>query len=337
MDLREVTVVILSRGRETELSKTLAFWSTINISVLVLHNTEKPIQSMINMPNVEYVVAKIPYGERCGLVERYLKTDYAILCSDDEVYIPSALANMKALLEQELELMSVGGLTVSVGKYGPITTGNFSYSKIRGYENKGEYPLSRIINHFDMKSGYRNGAIYRLMRKDLFISTMNLFSLLTNISTPYIYEVTGEIFVNSQGMTKYTEDVYWLRNWINDPVGHKNWDRKMYFKDWAAQNESREQFSTWKRTMQNAMALSDTDFENALSGIIQLRADSERHEMSNNLRRRLSIPAYIKWFIRLCFKPSSLPHSLDKTLDTLENSGAIVDRIAINQGLTALS
>jgi hypothetical protein len=175
------------------------------------------------------------------------------------------------------------------------------------------------------------------MRKDLFISTMNLFSLLSNISTPYIYEVTGEIFVNSQGMTKYTENVYWMRNWINNPVGHKNWNRKLYFKDWAAQNENLEQFSNWKRTMQSAMDLSQPDFENALIGIIELRANSEMHEVNNNSRRRISIPTNIKWLVRLCFKPSSLPYSLDKTLDTLEKSGAIVDRIAINQGLAALS
>jgi hypothetical protein len=288
------------------------------------------------MPKLKYVVAKVSYGERCGLVKDFLNTKYAILCADDEVYIPSALTQMKANMEKEPELQSVGGLTISIGKYGPITTGNFSYSKMRGYQNIENDPIKRLNHHFDSTAGYRNGAIYRLMRTDLMISTMNIFSQLTNISTPYIFEVTGEIFVNSQGRTIYTDDVYWVRNWINDPVGHRNWDRKLYFKDWATQREYHEQFSRWKRIMADAVGLSNSEFENSLINIIKMRTASENHEINSNLRRNLFLPENLKWLIRTCFMRGSLPNTLEATIKDLEHMGASIDRTGLNQALTAL-
>ena len=336
MDLRDVTVVILSRGREVELSKTLEFWSGFEISVLVLHNTEKPLKSVSSMPNLKYLVANVPYGERCALVADNLETDYAILCSDDEVYLPSALMEMRNLLEVEPELESVGALTVAVGKYGPITTGTFSYSKMRNYFNLEDLPTERLNFHFNEINGYRNGAIYRLMRKDLMISTMNLFAQLAQFSTPYIYEVSGEVFVNASGKTKYIETVYWLRNWINTPVGHKNWDRKLYFKDWVARDQYREQYSNWKVIMQNAMGLSEVDFDLNLKMIVRLRTISEENEIAKSEVRRWALPESLKWIVRKSLNPKSLPSSIYEILDEMEKSGAKFNRSEINGALKAL-
>lgn len=336
MDLSDVTVVILSRGRERELVKTLKYWASINISVLLLHNTENPIEITHDMPNLKYVISKVSYGERCGLVQSHLETPYAILCSDDEVYIPSALAKMRELLEDDPDLISVGGLTIAVGMYGPMTTGNFTYSKMHGYSNLGNSGSSRLKSHFDLESGYRNGAIYRLMRKELMNSTMKLFSQLSDFSTPYIFEVTGEIFVNSQGKTSYIDNVYWLRNWMNRPVGHTNWDRKLYFKDWVVEEAYQEQSSDWKNMIQTAIGIQGKEFENIIEKIIQVRGESETNEIKNNKRRKISIPENLKWLIRIALKPRSLPKSLELTLDEMETSGVVVDRKAISFGLSAL-
>jgi glycosyltransferase domain-containing protein len=337
MDLRDVTVVILSRGREAELSKTLKFWSQFDISVLVLHNTEKPLESAISATKLKYVVAKVPYGERCGLVAKYLKTKYAVLCSDDEVFLPSALMEMKCLLDEEPELTSVGALTVAVGKYGPSITGTFTYSGMRGYFNLEDSPICRLNHHFNQDNGYRNGAIYRLMRKDLMASTMNLFSQLAQFSTPYIYEVSGEIFVNAFGKTKYIETVYWLRNWINSPVGHKNWNRKLYFKDWVEQDQYRVQYLSWSAIMQNALGLPEAEFYLNLSTIVRLRTNSEEHEIAKDKVHRWALPESLKWILRKVLNPKSLPKGISQTLNDIEKSGVKVNRLEIEKGLKAFS
>ena len=336
MDLRDVTVVIMSRGRELELQKTLEYWAKVEISVLVLHNTQKPLQFLKEMPNLKYVVAEIPYGDRCGLVAHHLKTNYAILCSDDEIYVPSALASMKAVMDENPELESVGGLTVAVGNYGPITTGNFTYSRMRQYSNQETSPQNRLNFHFRESSGYKNGAIYRLMRKELMVKTMNLFFQVSSFSTPYIYEVTGEIFVNSQGKSIYIDEVYWLRNWINEPVGHNNWDRKLYYKDWSTLEKYDRQYLQWISIMESSCGVKSSEFEKIIVKINKLRAESEFHEIEGNKRRGVALPEQVKWLIRLIFRPSTLPKSLMDTLDNLEKSGVAVDKSAIVSALPAL-
>jgi glycosyltransferase domain-containing protein len=336
MDLKDVTVVIMSRGRELELQKTLDYWAEVEISVLVLHNTQNPLLLSKSMPNLKYVVAEVPYGDRCGLVAQYLNTKYAILCSDDEIYIPSALTGMKAILDENSELTSVGGLTVAIGKYGPITTGNFTYSKMRNYSNQKTTPQDRLNFHFDESSGYRNGAIYRLMRKELMVKTMNLFSQVSSYATPYIYEVTGEIFVNSQGKSVYVDEVYWLRNWINEPVGHKNWDRKLYYKDWSTLEKYRQQYVEWVSIVGNFCGIDSSKFEAILRKVSNLRVQSELHEIEGNMRRRIAVPEKLKWIIRTHLKPNTLPKTLMETLDNLEKSGVVVDKPAIVSALTAL-
>ncbi len=336
MDLKDVTVVIMSRGRELELQKTLDYWAKVDISVLVLHNTQKPLQFLKEMPNLQYVVAEVPYGDRCGLVANHLKTNYAILCSDDEIYIPSALASMKAILEENLEVKSVGGLTVAVGNYGPITTGNFTYSRMRKYSNQETSPQNRLNFHFGESSGYKNGAIYRLMRKELMVKTMNLFSQVSSFSTPYIYEVTGEIFVNSQGKSTYIDEVYWLRNWKNEPVGHKHWDRKLYFKDWSTLEKYRQQYVRWVSIMERSSGIARSEFEVILGKVNKLRADSELNEIEGNKRRRIAVPEHVKWLIRFILRPSTLPKSLMDTLEKLEKSGVVVDKSAIVSALPAM-
>jgi glycosyltransferase domain-containing protein len=336
MDLRDVTVVIMSRGRELELQKTLEYWAKVEISVLVLHNTQKPLQFLKEMPNLQYVVAEVPYGDRCGLVAHHLKTNYAILCSDDEIYVPSALASMKAILDENPELESVGGLTVAVGNYGPITTGNFTYSRMRQYSNQETSPQNRLNFHFRESSGYKNGAIYRLMRKELMVKTMNLFFQVSSFSTPYIYEVTGEIFVNSQGKSIYIDEVYWLRNWINEPVGHKNWDRKLYYKDWSTLEKYDRQYLQWISIMESSCGVKSSEFDKIILKVNKLRAESESHEIEGDKRRGVALPEQVKWLIRLIFRPSTLPKSLMDTLNNLEKSGVAVDKSAIVSALPAL-
>lgn len=335
MNLKDVTVVIMSRGRELELQKTLKYWAEIEITVLVLHNTHKPIQFSGSITNLKYVVANVPYGDRCGMVSQHLSTKYAILCSDDEIYVPSALAEMRANLDENAELDSIGGLTVAVGKYGPITTGNFTYSKMRQYSNSETTPQDRLNFHFNESSGYRNGAIYRLMRKELMVKTMNLFSQVSSFSTPYIYEVTGEIFVNSQGKSIYIDEVYWLRNWINEPVRHESWDRKLYYKDWITLEKYQQEYLQWTSIVRHSCGINGSEFKNILNRINKLRGESELHEIAGKKGRRVALPEQLKWLVRTHLRPHTLPKTLIETLDNLEDSGVTVDKNAIESALTA--
>jgi len=337
VDLLDITVVILSRGREQILARTLAYWSEINVSVLVLHNTESPLDPLLLGPNIEYRVMQVSYGERCGTVSKYLKNEFAILCADDEIYIPSALLEMKTLLKNEANLASVGGLTIAVGKYGPMETGTHSYSNMKFYKNDGADSYERLKNHFADSTGYRNGGIYRLMRKNLMIELMKILNSVGTFSTPYIYEVTGEIVVNSYGPARYLNNIYWVRNWINDPVVHKNWNRKFYFADWVTDTKYSEEVRNWHKLMMSYLHLSKDRYEECIQDLIKLRRISESREIVNLSKKSIPVPSNLKWLTRKLLFSDTLPSSFEKTLSLMRESGAIFDQSEITHAKSFLS
>jgi glycosyltransferase domain-containing protein len=337
LDLSDVTIVILSRGREEILSRTLKYWSKFHIAVLVLHNSENPINAHELSSNITYIVKKLNYGERCGEVSNYLTTEYAILSSDDELYLPSALLEMRELLKNQSSVMSVGGLTIAVGKYGPMNTAVPCYTNMRHYSNFGENSFERLSNHFNENSGYRNGAIYRLMRKDLMIDLMNTFSALNLISTPYIYEVTGEIIINALGKSVYLPNIYWIRNWINQPVGHRNWDRKLYFSTWVSDRKYEREFHLWGQQLRNIADLNQEEYSDIFRKILQLRKSSEEYERERLSRRSIPLPDFIKFFVRKLFAANSLPPRIEKTIYTMEAQGAKLNRIELLAAIESIA
>ena len=336
MDLRDVTVVILSRGREDILARTLAYWADVNISVLVLHNTKNPLSHTSIGPNIEYHQMEVSYGQRCGNVPKYLKTEYSILSADDEIFIPSSISEMRKILERNSSLASVGGLTIALGKYGPIETGTHSYSNMKNYNNVGADSYGRLQYHFSQATGYRNGGIYRLMRRELMSSLMNTFSKVADFSTPYIYEVTGEIVVNAYGTSKYVNNIYWIRNWINEPVSHSNWDRKLYFCDWITDSNYIGEVKSWNKIMRSFLDLPDDDYIKCIQDIIELRRLSESGETLSLSRKSLPISSNIKWLIRKLFAPSTLPNSFEETLVTMQASGSIFNKLEITRAKSFL-
>jgi hypothetical protein len=326
LNLSDVTVVILSRGREDILSRTLSYWSKLNISVLVLHNTDNPIDTGSLGSNIEYVVERAGYGERCGRISSLLKTQFAILSSDDELYVPSALFALKSQLEKTPNLSSIGGLTIAIGTYGPLKTSIPCYTNMKSYVNSGVSSIERLTNHFSEQNGYRSGAIYRLMRKELMCELMETFSVISKISTPYIYEITGEIIVASYGQSLYLPNIYWIRNWINDPVGHSKWNRKMYFSIWANSPEFQVEILEWSQTLRQLLNLTNEEFSRTLASVMKLRIQSEANEIKRLSRHKIPIPENLKYWIRKAILPETIPPDIATSLASMEKMGATFDR-----------
>ncbi len=337
MDLSDITVVILSRGREEKLRRTLSFWGKLPLQVLVLHNSDTPLNSDNLSSNIDYRVVKKSYGERCGEVSRILKTTYAILCADDEIYLPSALYALKVKLDLNPELSSVGGLTLAVGKYGPQITGTDSYSKMKGYQNLEPDSINRLSKHFGSRDGYLNGSIYRLLRADLMKIIMDSFAQMSHISTPYVFEVSGEIIVNAYGKSEYLNNIYWLRNWKNDQISDKNWNRRLYFNEWIDSKEYATEVSEWKSLLCTKISMISSNFEVILDQVVLVRKASEKNEIRSLERKRIRVPEHLKWLIRKIFLPNTLPVSVNRVLKSMVEGGAIYSHQEIQQGIDALA
>jgi hypothetical protein len=319
--LKDLTIVILSRGREDILKKTLSYWSDKALKILVLHNTNHPLTVTEIPKNVEYVVERVSYGERCGKVPKYLKTKYAILSSDDEVFLTSALIKMVNYLEKNNSIESIGGSVIAIGKYGPRTTGTHCYSNMDRYENLKISRKSRLAQHFDTDLPWRGGSMYRVISTPLFNKMMKMFQEISDFSTPYIYEVSGEILVNSSGKTKYLQEIYWIRNWIIDPVVHKDWDRKKYFSSWFTDPSKEKEVSEWKYILNKSLGLPAEDLETVLRKVFTLRNISESREIERISKFRLPLPTSVKYLLRRLVNSPSIPRDFYSTLAGMQSQG----------------
>lgn len=337
MDLSDVTIVILSRGREELLNRTLKFWSSENVNIVVLHKTSNPIESLKLGKNIRYYVDDSPFGIRCGRVEALIQTEFVILSSDDEIYVPSAIYEMKMALKNEPKVSSVGALTFAIGRYGRSLTGTFCYSKMQNYVNRASNQYERLLQHFSYQAGYRNGGMYRLLRSDLMIQLMKSFRDISSFSTPYVYEVTAEIIVNSHGPSFYLNNIYWIRNWINDQVIQSDWDRNLYFYRWIESEQFREEVTCWNQVLSRNLQMDTTQYLDVLNRVIKLRRESEEYEIASLTRRNFRIPTELKWALRKVLAPRSMPKGIEEALLEMSRRGAVFSYEEISNAISHIT
>jgi glycosyltransferase domain-containing protein len=311
--LEDITVVILSRGREHELSRSINYWNQTNLNVVILHNTKMPILQSSLAPNISYIVMERDFAARCARAIPEINTRYAVFCADDELLLPSGLSRMGNYLEQHPEISSIGGATLGVGKYGSTLTATYTYQNMIGYSNLHNSYFERLESHSFGQPEYRTGAMYRLMRAEVMTLLLQTFSSLSNISTPYIFEVTGEIVVNGSGKSIYLNELYWVRNWINHQVEHKDWDRKLYFQEWWGAEKYAKEREEWIDLL--TPLPKDEDSKKRLLRIVgelnEKRKILETRESNSNSKLRNRIPQWLRRIRRNLTPRKSVKNSID--------------------------
>jgi hypothetical protein len=317
----DITIVILSRGRELQLTRTIQFWRQTEFKTVIIHNTTIPLNLNLANTNVNYIVSQTDYAQRSTLAASSILTKYAILCADDELFIPSGLIFMGQFLEENSQFLSVGSGTVGVASSNSKLTLSRTYQNMIGYKNIEETIKDRLTFHTIRQNQYRTGSMYRLMRVDVMQKMLMSFSQLSHMSTPYIYEVTAEIIVNGLGKTIYLDDIYWVRNWVNKEVAHTTWDRRLYFYIWWEDDrfelERTEWYALLQRTLgQNGIALS---LEEILFDLYKKRKLLEIRELRKSRLIRNHIPAKIKNLARQVIKG----HNQKKTTEDFISEMAV--------------
>lgn len=337
MDLSDITIVIISRERGEVLLRTLEYWSSQNVSLVVIHNTENPINVERFSNQLTYKIDRGSYGERCAILPELIKTKYSILSADDELYTPSGLSAMRSFLEENESFSSVGGRTLAIGIYGKQITGTNAYSNMNNYINSSNSSVDRICNHYNTEFGNRIGGIYRLMRTENFKRIMHVFGKLSKVKTPYIFEVTGEILVNSMGNCIYLPQIYWIRNWINEPVQHGNWDRKLQFTYWLVGIEYAEEVSVWKNTVAKEIGLTPQEIELVMHRVLEVRSLAERNPPLRKSKIQQWVPVSVKAKLRSLFLPSTMPTNFESVLEKMRLNGARFDLNEIKEIVKAIS
>lgn len=280
VNLADLQVVIFSRNRNKQLIESLRYWDECGIRTLVLHNTQNPICSIDLPSTTEYIVHTGSYAERCEIASRNLKFDFFIIASDDERYLPNALSKMVEQLQKFHELASVGGQTIGVMTHGLRYSTTVAYKSQIQYQNLASDFQGRFEYHYESGKNY-GGAMFRVFRRNHFRKFLHLISKFSDFSTPYVYEVTAELFWTLIGPAKYIDEVFWIRNWVVPPIQSGDWDRRQYFYEWCQDLERTEEFESWKKMVTKEFEPLESNAE-IIEKIVIHRMKIEQNEQDRN-------------------------------------------------------
>ena len=221
----------MSKDKHSALEKTINHWTKKGYNLVILHETKKPIYISKTDDKVIYVQSLDSFFERVQKIPEFLKTDYALISPDDEVFSDSSIKAGIKYLEENLEFSTVSGQTVSISKYGNHFNYNLAYRNYVGYETLNNDALGRTKESVVKNSGAMGvGAPYRIMRCDLLLNFLNALSAQNPMNCAYMYEVFAEIYQNLHGKVKFQNNVFWIRNWIIPK--NKDFDHNFYYFHW---------------------------------------------------------------------------------------------------------
>ena len=114
--LKKLTIVIPSFNRQLYILRQISFWSKYkNIKIIILDGSKKTLKKdllkNINK-NILYYHLPISLEKRFEFVINKLSTDYSVLLSDDEFYLPSALESCIRVMDNDPNTVCCKGQTI---------------------------------------------------------------------------------------------------------------------------------------------------------------------------------------------------------------------------------
>jgi len=231
----KLDVVVFSRERNSVLLKSLEIWKRQPFNFIILHNSEHSLHADLISKNMVYKhLPRLSYGIRAGIAADLISSEFAVILADDEMLLESGVDAMIKNLSSIIDLASIGGKVLGIHKYGEITTGGFAYQNMYSYRNFESNILDRLDKHLvePIDGEIPRASMYRIMRSPHMKSILTLFSKVAFVESPYVYEIVGEFAVGAIGPTTTIGNLYWIRNWQNRMVQHKDWNRSLNFSQW---------------------------------------------------------------------------------------------------------
>jgi len=322
--LSEITIVILTRNRHSKLKKVIDYWSKIPVKLLIVDETKVDLIISSKFTEIKYINLRQPIRERMIFAANQIDTPYAILISDDELLIPSALITMLKELKNDSSLSCVGGVTLAVWKYGFRTCGLWAYQKTFSWNIREEDIISRFKNIANYSNDVPRVSFmwYNLFKTEVFKSILRVTGSL-NIQGS---EATSLLIAPAAGQIMYIPEIYSIRNWNFKPLSTPQVDRHFniahYFK-FAVNDMNLEklktEFQKWGDKSQ---------FYFAFGVVMKIMWDSSDKLVSQNFHSNLiyTIQNYkvmitLKYLFKSIFLRKLLPPKFITELSRMSNSG----------------
>lgn len=241
--LSSVTIVICSYGRPRELSETVSFLRSSGIQAIVMDGSRTPHQELSKgqSPLLTYIHSpEKSYQERMGEAAGHLGTPFVMSLSDDEYFVPSAVAAAVNFMINNEDYAACTGEAIGFDFQSGQVRLHGQYEELRGFSLRLDNPVRRMHKHL---SRYRIASYYSVVRTQVWSHCWGEIS--KRAFTPYgVSELQFEAALSFSGKFKVLPVLIWWRNLANSPVRGSGdpddlahvqfadwWGRKIYLQE----------------------------------------------------------------------------------------------------------
>lgn len=219
--LNQITLIIPTYNKPSNLQLHLAIWKDYPISVIILDGSEFSNEAITKNqlpPNFTYLHSKEHFSQRVYDGATMCKTKYCALLFDDEVFIPASLDKSVSELERDPSLTSVSGQVLGFMKKNRSTYFMNMYEEFKKNNNKINSNYIRMLNHLNP---YTMSTLCAVHRVENFRRSAKIANEFKSSLIPAIFELIFEISNIFQGKNHILDEIFWLRNCTNPPL----WDQ----------------------------------------------------------------------------------------------------------------
>ena len=314
--LEKLTVVILSKDRNKELSQTIDYWAKTPSSIVVIHDTQVPLNSDDFNSNIFYVNSKAHILDRLEHALSYISTPYTVICNDDEIFLINPLIKFIGYLEQEKDIEAVGGQVLAYNWAGNQLLASKIYPFLDNFSNTDRLPINRIRKTFDVKNVMDLTLVYR---SDQFRNIVTCTKYFSKFTTPVMYETMFAFFSSYYCRSIRLKDIYWMRNWFTPFQHFDTWDRKLTWSEWCTDQRFEIERVEWKKQLISLLS-NKTDFlglqsESLVEYMLQWKAIGANRSYSKKSTIWISLKNSIKLII-----PSSFVRNVKQFIPSMRRN-----------------
>lgn len=233
--LSKLTIIIPTYNRERYVLRNMGFWSGTDVTVHVLDGSAEAIktnQLARFTSNIHYHHLPVFIWIRLAKVADLVDTEYVVLLSDDDFFIPSAVEASIFELEKNRALVACCGRGISKCLASDLIV---NWSTIKSYKSNAEggvsgavvqdEPLERIVEHMNP---YVLSIIYAVCRSQAWLKAIQLLSV-RQFTSGLVSEMQFELYMSFHGKVKVIDELMTLRSDENTSsvVGFE-----LEFRDW---------------------------------------------------------------------------------------------------------
>lgn len=213
--LQNLTIVIFSYNRHRCLQRSIDYWLNYNVKILILDGSETKLEvSHINNKNITYIYDPRSLHERLLSSIDYIETEFVMLSTDDEFYLPSAITSCINFLSNNSSYSSCGGRAVKFYTRKNQVNGHKCYPGLENLSLNDDKAINRVKKHF---SKYVPAHFYSVIRSNIFkIICKNVFE--KNYNVYAFFELQIEFLVMISGKSKIIPELMWIRNKEEIPI-----------------------------------------------------------------------------------------------------------------------